>query len=50
MTTLYYKGTDLLAFAQDLGGHAHAFIGARQPAALHGIDERVRASPHWEFT
>ena len=51
VTTSYYAGSDLLAFAHDVGGgHAYAYVGARQPAALHAIEDRVGASPDWELT
>ncbi len=49
VTTSYYKGPDLLAFAQDEEGYAFAFVGARHPDALHELDERIDTSPYWRF-
>lgn len=50
VSTSYYKGPDLLAFAQDIGGgHAYVYIGSRHPAALREIDDRINASPHCEL-
>jgi hypothetical protein len=49
VTTSYFKGPDLLAFAQDEEGYAFAFIGAMHPDALDELDERIATSPHWKF-
>ena len=49
VTTSYYKGPDVLAFAQNEDGYSFAFVGARRVEALREIDERIEASPYWEF-
>lgn len=50
VTTSYYRGPDLLAFAQDEKGYSFAFIGARSAEALREIDERIATNSYWDPT
>ena len=47
---VYHRGPGVLAYSHADDHVAWVFVGAREPEALGGIDERLKTSADWEYT